>query len=73
MNRKVWIIYQKEMLDAIRDRRSVIAALSYAIGTPLLMCLVFVVLIEKFASPDALYINISNAELAPGLIRQLAS
>ncbi len=69
-----WIkIYKKEMKDAIRDRRSVMAALSYSIGTPLIMCLLFVAMIDKFSSPSALYIEVENARQAPELMRHLAS
>ncbi|WP_353407053.1 ABC transporter permease [Pseudoteredinibacter isoporae] len=66
-------IYKKEMKDAIRDRRSVMAALSYSIGTPLIMCLLFVAMIDKFSSPSALYISVENARQAPELMRHLAS
>lgn len=69
-----WIkIYKKEMKDAIRDRRSVMAALSYSIGTPLLMCVLFIAMIDKFSSPSALYVTIENSAQAPELMRHLAS
>jgi len=69
-----WIkIYKKEMKDAIRDRRSVMAALSYSIGTPLIMCILFVAMIDKFSSPSALYLTIENSQQAPELMRHLQS
>lgn len=37
---------RKELIDAARDKRSVMAGLYYAIGTPLIMCGMFMVLIE---------------------------
>ncbi|MDO6775801.1 ABC transporter permease [Shewanella sp. 3_MG-2023] len=62
---------QKELIDAMRDKRSVMAGLYYAIGTPILMCGMFMVLIGQLSSPEDLNINISNADNAPDLVRFL--
>ncbi|MFS1436856.1 ABC transporter permease [Shewanella sp. 10N.286.48.A6] len=62
---------QKELIDAMRDKRSVMAGLYYAIGTPLLMCGMFMVLIGQVTSPEDLNIKISNADNAPDLVRYL--
>ena len=64
-------LIKKELLDAIRDKRSVMAGLWYAIGSPLLMAGLFMVLIGQMSSPDDLNINIDNAKGAPDLIRFL--
>lgn len=72
MSYNFFIVLKKELKDAIRDRRSVMAALSYSIGTPLIMCLVFIAMIDKFSSPEALYIDIVGQDRAPGLVRHLA-
>ncbi|WP_419147898.1 ABC transporter permease [Pseudoalteromonas 'SMAR'] len=66
-------LFKKEMLDASRDKRSVMAGLYYCIGAPVLMCLLFTVMFKQMASPDALKITINNAEQAPNLVQFLAT
>ena len=67
------VLFKKEVLDASRDKRSVMAGLYYAIGVPIGMCLLMSVLLQQLASPEALKINIENANRAPGLIAHLSS
>lgn len=62
---------QKELIDAMRDKRSVMAGLYYAVGTPILMCGMFMVLIGQLSSPEDLNIKVSNADNAPDLVRFL--
>ncbi|QSX40825.1 ABC transporter permease [Shewanella cyperi] len=64
-------LFRKELLDAARDKRSVMAGLYYAIGTPLVMCGLFLVLINKLSSPDDLFIHIDNANGARDLVHYL--
>nr|WP_028773745.1 MULTISPECIES: ABC transporter permease [Shewanella] len=64
---------KKELTDAARDKRSVMAGLYYAIGAPLMMCGMFMLLISQVTSPDALNINIEHSERAPDLVKFLAS
>ncbi|WP_351015488.1 ABC transporter permease [Shewanella sp. AC91-MNA-CIBAN-0169] len=64
---------RKELIDAARDKRSVMAGLYYAIGTPLIMCGMFMVLIGQLSSPEDLNININNANNAPDLVRYLSN
>ncbi|MCT8988357.1 ABC transporter permease [Shewanella phaeophyticola] len=64
---------RKELIDAARDKRSVMAGLYYAIGTPLIMCGLFMVLIGQLSSPEDLNINIKNANNAPDLVRYLSN
>lgn len=66
-------LFRKELLDASRDKRSVMAGLYYALGTPILMCLLFSVLLKQLSSTDELQITIENAEAAPALVHYLAS
>ncbi|MBQ4862806.1 ABC transporter permease [Pseudoalteromonas sp. MMG013] len=65
------VLFKKEVLDAGRDKRSVMAGLYYAIGSPILMCVLFSIMLKQFASPDELKITISNADVAPSLIQYL--
>lgn len=71
MNSRFVSLVRKELLDAVRDKRSVMAGLYYAVFTPLIMCGLFMVLITQMSSPDDLKITIVNSEGAPDLIRHL--
>ncbi|MBL4815086.1 MAG: ABC transporter permease, partial [Shewanella sp.] len=70
---KIMTMVRKELIDAARDKRSVMAGLYYAIGTPLLMCGMFMLLIGQMSSPKDLNIKIENADNAPDLIKYLSS
>ncbi|MDH0446681.1 MULTISPECIES: ABC transporter permease [unclassified Shewanella] len=70
---KIIAMVRKELIDAARDKRSVMAGLYYAIGTPLIMCGLFMVLIGQLTSPDDLKINITNPDKAPDLVRFLSN
>lgn len=70
---KIIAMVRKELIDAARDKRSVMAGLYYAIGTPLIMCGLFMVLIGQLTSPDDLKISITNPEKAPDLVRFLSN
>lgn len=71
MMAKVFTLLRKELVDASRDKRSVLAGLYYAIGTPLLMCGLFIVLINQLSSPEDLPVKMINADKAPDLVRYL--
>ncbi|MFQ6372831.1 ABC transporter permease [Shewanella sp. YIC-542] len=68
---KIITLLRKELVDASRDKRSVLAGLYYAIGTPLLMCGLFMVLINQLSSPEDLPVKIIHADKAPDLVRYL--
>ncbi|MCF1439616.1 MAG: ABC transporter permease subunit, partial [Shewanella sp.] len=72
MNKIITLVH-KELLDAARDKRSVMAGLYYAIGTPLIMCGLFFVLIGQLTSPGDIKITINNQQYAPDLVRYLAN
>ena len=69
----IFTMVSKELIDAARDKRSVMAGLYYAIGTPLIMCGMFMVLIGQLSSPEDLNIKINNADNAPDLVRYLSN
>ncbi|MCL1112316.1 MULTISPECIES: ABC transporter permease [Shewanella] len=69
----IFTMVRKELIDAARDKRSVMAGLYYAIGTPLIMCGLFMVLIGQLSSPEDLNIHIKNANNAPDLVRYLSN
>ena len=67
----VAIVWRKELKDAIRDKRSVMAAMSYAFFGPLLMAVAFYVLISQMTDPSDVEIDIQGAEHAPALVEHL--
>ncbi|MCL2916493.1 ABC transporter permease subunit [Shewanella corallii] len=70
---KIITLARKELKDAARDKRSVMAGLYYAIGTPLVMCGLFMVLIGQLTSPEDIKITINNQDYAPDLVRYLGN
>jgi len=66
-------LFRRELLDASRDKRSVMAGLYYALGTPILMCFLFSVLLKQLSSTDELLITIDNPVAAPALVQYLAN
>lgn len=66
-------LFKKEFLDAIRDKRSVFAALLGALFAPVFFAGVMIFTLEQASSVDELYIDIQNSEQAPhiiGLLKQ---
>ena len=68
MNNRFFSLLRKELVDAARDKRSVMAGLYYAIFVPIFMAAMMMVLIDKITSAEDLGITISNAAAAPDLI-----
>ena len=68
-------VFRKEMLDHLRDRRSILVAMIYPLMGPLLLGLIFVFTGSTMrVSGDApLIVPIVNAASAPGLVRFLES
>ncbi|RTE86251.1 MULTISPECIES: ABC transporter permease [Gammaproteobacteria] len=64
----VWL---KELKDAIRDRRSVMAAMSYAFFGPMLMAVAFFAVVNQATSKSDLEVSLTGAEYAPELVRHL--
>lgn len=74
MNRRVWIIFRKEVGDHLRDRRSLVSTITYALFGPLLM-LGMIYLLGNMLNPDEtthqLKIPVQGKENAPMLISYL--
>lgn len=64
----IWALLKKEILDSVRDKRSVTAALLGAMIGPFIMVAMFSFSIEQSRSQDTLYVDIENAELAPQIV-----
>jgi sodium transport system permease protein len=71
MTRALWGVVVKEWLDAIRDRRSLTAALSYVIAGPLAMGLALTVTARETMSDGPLTIAIEGGEHAPAIVNAL--
>lgn len=71
MSNPISIVWRKELKDALRDKRSVMAAMSYAFFGPLLMAVAFYVLISQLTDESDVEIDITGAEHAPALIQHL--
>lgn len=71
MSQQILIVWGKELRDAIRDKRSVMAAMSYAFFGPLLMAAAFYMLISQLTSESDVEINFEGAEHAPALVQFL--
>ncbi len=71
MKSPIKIVFGKELKDALRDKRSVMAAMSYAFFGPLLMAVAFYVLISQLTDTSDVKINIEGAEHAPSFVAHL--
>ena len=73
MRNRIWIVFQKEVLDNIRDRRALTSTLVGTLIGPALMLLLFFVIgqsVEEQAE-KTLELPVIGAEFAPNLIDYL--
>lgn len=66
------IIFKKEMLDSLRDRRSLLTAMAPALLLPILMTFMFSTIAETRNTTDVLEVRVIGQENAPDLIRYLS-
>ena len=71
MSNRVKALLRKEITDAVRDKRSLMAALYYALFTPLLLAIIFSAVINKVTNPEDIEITITNGSDASQLINYL--
>ena len=67
----VWTVFGKEMLDGLRDRRSLISALLYPLIGPLLIGVMFTAIIDQATGSDAVVLPVEGAEHGPALVEYL--
>lgn len=65
--RAMWTVMRKELLDALRDRRSVATTLMYGLWGPLVMALALVALARDRDGDGTLVVAIAGREHAPSL------
>ena len=61
-------VFRKELLDALRDRRSLMSALLFPMFAPLMINLLFGTIAARERSADDLVFPVQGAELVPGLV-----
>ena len=61
-------VFRKELLDAVRDRRSLMSALLFPMFAPLMINLLFGTIAARERSADDLVFPVQGGELAPGLV-----
>jgi sodium transport system permease protein len=71
MSNRVKALLRKEITDAVRDKRSLMAGLYYALFTPLLLAIIFSAVINKVTNPEDIEITITNGSDASQLINYL--
>ncbi len=69
--RHVRAVMAKEILDGLRDRRSLMSALLFPLIGPFLVTLMFSAIIEEQASDAPLHLPVVGAEHAPALVEHL--
>ena len=73
MTNLITTLVRKELIDAIRDKRSVMAGLYYALFTPILFAVVFTAIINKVTNPEDIEITITNSTAASELTNYLSN
>jgi len=68
MNSKILTVYLKEMRDMVRDKRAVIAALSFAFISPAIILMISLLTQEEGDVYDKPVIAVSGVDYAPGLV-----
>jgi sodium transport system permease protein len=69
--RHTWVVLGKELLDAMRDRRSLLSALVFPLVGPLMVVVLFRVIIEQQDVDEPVRLPVVGAEHAPGLVEFL--
>ncbi|MCA9646174.1 MAG: ABC transporter permease [Myxococcales bacterium] len=67
------VVFRKELIDALRDRRSLFSALLFPLLMPLLFSVMFQTLIEREAPTARTKLPVIGMENAPGLIEHLGT
>lgn len=67
----LWIVVSKEVMDAVRDRRSMMAGLLFALLGPFVLAGVLKALIASEVDAGARTLHLVGADHAPGLVRHL--
>jgi len=66
-------IFRKELMDGLRDRRSMLGAASFAVFMPLVLAMVFTGLASQEGERSVPLVHVENPEVAPDLLGALAA
>ncbi len=66
--RHMMVVLRKELLDALRDKRSLLSALVFPLVGPLMVVVLFRVIIEQQDVDEPVQLPVVGAEHAPGLV-----
>jgi sodium transport system permease protein len=66
--RHTWVVLAKELLDALRDKRSLLSALVFPLVGPLMVVVLFRVIIDQQDVDEPVQLPVVGAEHAPGLV-----
>ena len=69
--RVFWIVLRKEIVDGVRDRRSLTSLLFSAVISPLLFGLMFTVVAERRKSAEEIILPVAGAQYAPAFTEWL--
>lgn len=69
----LWVVWTKELMDALRDRRSIMAGLLFAVLGPLALSAVLKGMIESEGEGAQRPVHLVGAARAPGLVEHLAT
>lgn len=68
---QLWGIVRKEVIDAVRDRRSALLALGVALFSPLLAVMLLSNVVDTLSDEKKLEVSVKNGAAAPELLRHL--
>lgn len=71
MSGAIVTVWLKELKDALRDKRSLMAAMSYAFFGPMLMAVAFFAVVKEATSESDVQVHIQGQEYAPELVQFL--
>lgn len=69
--RTIWIVLRKEMLDGVRDRRSLLSTLIFPLLGPLMIGLAFTSVVEREREVRVIELPVQGVENAPALVDYL--
>ncbi len=71
MKRAFWVVLRKELVDSVRDRRSLLSLLLFPLVGPLLVSLMLSQVVERATGERHISLPVAGADRAPGLVRYL--
>jgi len=67
----IWVVFRKELVDGLRDRRSLLSVLLFPLVGPLLVAMMFTYLGQRELGKQEVELPVVGRDNAPGLVRSL--